>query len=112
MICLAKENRARAVSACAAAMLARKVVESICTGEPERTLAAVEWLCLMQGGHDVVVVLALGRRSPSSERPYVTVQIIFTVLSEKALLPEADNARLSRSCTGTADGTRGTVIYC
>ena len=48
-LCLAKENRSRAVSAGAASALARRVAEGG-AGEPERALAAVEQLCRAVGG--------------------------------------------------------------
>ncbi|CAN6251857.1 unnamed protein product [Urochloa humidicola] len=58
-LCLAKENRARAVSAGAASALARRVAEGG-AGEPERALAAVERLCRAEGGRDAVVAGAGG----------------------------------------------------
>jgi hypothetical protein len=58
-LCLAKENRARAVAAGAAAALARRVAEGG-AGEPERALAAVERLCRAEGGRDAVVAGAGG----------------------------------------------------
>lgn len=54
-LCLAKENRPRAVAAGAASALARRVAEGGCAGEPERALAAVERLCRTEGGRDAVV---------------------------------------------------------
>jgi hypothetical protein len=58
-LCLAKENRPRAVSAGAASALARRVAEGG-AGEPERALAAVERLCRAEGGRDAVVAGAGG----------------------------------------------------
>ncbi|CAO1942125.1 unnamed protein product [Urochloa humidicola] len=58
-LCLARENRARAVCAGAAAALARRVAEGG-AGEPERALAAVERLCRAEGGRDAVVAGAGG----------------------------------------------------
>ncbi|KAJ1279451.1 hypothetical protein BS78_04G157800 [Paspalum vaginatum] len=58
-LCLAKENRARAVAAGAASALARRVAEGG-AGEPERALAAVERLCRADGGRDAVVAGAGG----------------------------------------------------
>ncbi|PUZ76022.1 hypothetical protein GQ55_1G257900 [Panicum hallii var. hallii] len=58
-LCLAKENRPRAVSAGAASSLARRVAEGG-AGEPERALAAVERLCRAEGGRDAVVAGAGG----------------------------------------------------
>ncbi|RCV06750.1 hypothetical protein SETIT_1G188700v2 [Setaria italica] len=58
-LCLAKENRPRAVSAGAASALARRVSEGG-AGEPERALAAVERLCRAEGGRDAVVAGAGG----------------------------------------------------
>ncbi|OEL29359.1 U-box domain-containing protein 26 [Dichanthelium oligosanthes] len=59
-LCLAKENRPRAVSAGAAFALARRVAEGGGAGEPERALAAVERLCRAEGGRDAVVAGAGG----------------------------------------------------
>ncbi|XP_040377066.1 U-box domain-containing protein 25-like [Oryza brachyantha] len=66
-LCLAKENRPRAVAAGAAAALARRVAEVGAGGggggvavEPERALAAVERLCRTEGGRDAVVAGAGG----------------------------------------------------
>ncbi|KAF8693380.1 hypothetical protein HU200_038770 [Digitaria exilis] len=60
-LCLAKENRARAVAAGAASALARRVAEGgAAAGEPERALAAVERLCRAEGGRDAVVAGAGG----------------------------------------------------
>ncbi|BAF08999.2 U-box domain-containing protein 25 [Oryza sativa Japonica Group] len=60
-LCLAKENRPRAVAAGAAAALARRVAEGGGgAGEPERALAAVERLCRTEGGRDAVVAGAGG----------------------------------------------------
>ncbi|KAF8653211.1 hypothetical protein HU200_062666 [Digitaria exilis] len=59
-LCLAKENRARAVAAGAASALARLVAEGGAAGEPERALAAVERLCRAEGGRDAVVAGAGG----------------------------------------------------
>ena len=58
-LCLAKENRPRAVAAGAASALARRVAEGG-AGEPERALAAVERLCRAEGGRDAVVAGAGG----------------------------------------------------
>ncbi|AQK52946.1 U-box domain-containing protein 26 [Zea mays] len=58
-LCLAKENRPRAVAAGAASALARRVAEGG-AGEPERALAAVERLCHAEGGRDGVVAGAGG----------------------------------------------------
>jgi hypothetical protein len=58
-LCLARENRARAVAAGAAAALSRRVAEGA-AGEPERALAAVERLCRAEGGRDAVVAGAGG----------------------------------------------------
>jgi hypothetical protein len=58
-LCLAKENRPRAVAAGAASALARRVAEGG-AGEPERALAAVERLCRAEGGRDGVVAGAGG----------------------------------------------------
>ncbi|VAI48029.1 unnamed protein product [Triticum turgidum subsp. durum] len=54
-LCLAKENRQRAVSAGAASALARRVAEGGCVGELERALAAVERLSRTEGGREAVV---------------------------------------------------------
>lgn len=54
-LCLAKENRQRAVSAGAASALARRVAEGGCAGELERALAAVERLSRTEGGREAVV---------------------------------------------------------
>ncbi|KAI4981111.1 U-box domain-containing protein 26-like [Hordeum vulgare subsp. vulgare] len=54
-LCLAKENRQRAVSAGAASALARRVAEGGCAGELERALAAVERLSRTDGGREAVV---------------------------------------------------------
>jgi len=62
-LCLAKENRPRAVAAGAASALARRVAEGGAgagAGEPERALAAVERLCRAEGGRDAVVAGAGG----------------------------------------------------
>ena len=59
-LCLAKENRPRAVAAGAASALARRVAEGGAAGEPERALAAVERLCRAKGGRDAVVAGAGG----------------------------------------------------
>ncbi|CAD6244227.1 unnamed protein product [Miscanthus lutarioriparius] len=59
-LCLAKENRPRAVAAGAASALARRVAEGGGAGEPERALAAVERLCRAEGGRDAVVAGAGG----------------------------------------------------
>ncbi|KAL5207686.1 hypothetical protein ABZP36_032121 [Zizania latifolia] len=59
-LCLAKENRPRAVAAGAAAALARRVAEGGSAGEPERALAAVERLCRTEGGRDAVIAGAGG----------------------------------------------------
>lgn len=59
-LCLAKENRPRAVAAGAAAALARRVAEGGGAGETEHTLAAVERLCRTEGGRDAVVAGAGG----------------------------------------------------
>ena len=58
-LCLAKENRPRAVAAGAASALARHVAEGG-AGEPERALAAVESLCRAEGGRNAVVAGAEG----------------------------------------------------
>ena len=58
-LCLAKENRPRAVAAGAASALARRVAEGG-AGEPERALAAVERLCRAEGGREAVVAGAGG----------------------------------------------------
>ena len=59
-LCLAKENRPRAVAAGAASALARRVAEGGAAGEPERARAAVERLCRAEGGRDAVVAGAGG----------------------------------------------------
>ncbi|GJN21273.1 hypothetical protein PR202_gb08737 [Eleusine coracana subsp. coracana] len=59
-LCLARENRARAVAAGAASALARRVADGSAAGEPERALAAVERLCRAEGGRDAVVAGAGG----------------------------------------------------
>lgn len=59
-LCLAKENRPRAVVAGAAAALARRVAEGGGAGELDHALAAVERLCRTEGGRDAVVAGAGG----------------------------------------------------
>lgn len=54
-LCLAKENRQRAVSAGAASALARRVAEGGCAGELERALAAMERLSRTEGGREAIV---------------------------------------------------------
>jgi hypothetical protein len=58
-LCLAKENRHRAVSAGAASELSRRITEGGAR-EPERALAAVEQLCRAEGRRDAVVAGAMG----------------------------------------------------
>ncbi|XP_066316265.1 U-box domain-containing protein 13-like [Miscanthus floridulus] len=58
-LCLAKENRPRAVAVGAASALARHVAVGG-VGEPERTLEAVERLCRAEGGRDAMVAGAGG----------------------------------------------------
>ncbi|PKU70555.1 U-box domain-containing protein 26 [Dendrobium catenatum] len=56
-LCLAKENRGRAVMAGAAEAVVRRIGEMYCVerGDLERALATVELLCRVEGGREAVV---------------------------------------------------------
>ncbi|WOL04101.1 hypothetical protein Cni_G12822 [Canna indica] len=53
-LCLAKENRGRALAAGAGAAVVARVAE-LASSDVERTLATVELLCRVEGGRDAVV---------------------------------------------------------
>ncbi|CAM0945788.1 unnamed protein product [Alopecurus aequalis] len=100
-ICLAKENRPRAVSAGAAAALARRVAEGGCGGEPERALAAVERLCRTEGGRDAIVsgagggaaaVIALVRAMSGRAAEHAAGALVAVVGGSEALQVEAVRA--------------------
>lgn len=100
-LCLAKENRPRAVSAGAAAALARRVAEGGCVGEPERALAAVERLCRTEGGRDAVVcgagggaaaVIALVRAMSGRAAEHAAGALVAVVGGSEALQLEAVRA--------------------
>jgi hypothetical protein len=96
-LCLAKENRPRAVSAGAAAALARRVAEGGCAGEPERALAAVERLCRTEGGRDAVVcgataVIALVRAMSGRAAEHAAGALVAVVGGSEALQVEAVRA--------------------
>ena len=104
-LCLAKENRPRAVAAGAASALARRVAEGGAAGEPERALAAVERLCRAEGGRDAVVagaggglaaVAALVRAMSGCAAEHAAGALVAVVGGSEALQVEAVRAGAMR----------------
>ena len=104
-LCLAKENRPRAVAAGAASALARRVAEGGAAGEPERALAAVERLCRAEGGRDAVVagaggglaaVAALVRAMSGCAAEHAAGTLVAVVGGSEALQVEAIRAGAMR----------------
>ncbi|KAG8059031.1 hypothetical protein GUJ93_ZPchr0002g26012 [Zizania palustris] len=100
-LCLAKENRPRAVAAGAAAALARHVVEGGAAGDPERALASVERLCRTEGGRDAVIagaggsaaaVRALVRAMSGRSAEHAAGVLVVVVAGSDALQVEAVRA--------------------
>jgi len=97
-LCLAKENRPRAVAAGAASALARRVAEGGAAGEPERALAAVERLCRAEGGRDAVVagagdgLAALVRAMSGCAAEHAAGALVAVVGGSEALQVEAVRA--------------------